>query len=150
MDETSNSEPTPPPDDVVVLLDRSGLLLCLGPALVNSTIIESAIVNISPSGEWTVWPVFTVEGIEQFNAAAASCSTTDPDSEICPSNRLAIVDGYIVVSSPTVNAANFKRDQIVISGNFTESEARELAASLMEDGITLRPVLADLGPAPNS
>lgn len=150
LDATSSSEPTPPPADVIVLLDRAGSRLCLGPALVDSTIVESATVELFGSSQWTVLPVFTEEGIEQFNAAAASCSTTSADLEVCPSSRLAIVDGYTVVSAPTVQAARFERDQVNISGNFTELEARDLAATLVVDGIVLRPVLVDLGPATNS
>lgn len=91
-----------------------------------------------------MFPVFTLDGIEQFNAAAASCSTTRPDLEVCPLSRLAIVDGYSVVSSPTINADSFERDQVIITANFTEMEARDLATSLVADGIVLRPVMADL------
>ena len=137
--------PGPPTDDVVVVLDREGLRLCLGPALVTDTIVESADVSVLPPSEWTVAPVFTLDGIDQFNAAAAQCSTTSPDLDVCPTNRLAIVDGYTVVSSPVVHASSFERDQILISGNLTEEEARDLAASLVVEGIVLRPVLADLG-----
>jgi preprotein translocase subunit SecD len=121
-------------DDYVILSDRDGIRYCLGPAVLDGEsltgdMVETASVSLGPVG-WQVNPTFNSgpEGIDKFNAVAAVCFTGDPD--ICPSRQLAVVLDHQVISAPTINAARFSRDQIVISGSFTEEEARRLSESL--------------------
>ena len=116
----------------VVLADETGNRLCLGPTLLTGDSLETAGVDIDGTGNWTVNPVFRggPEGIDAFNEAAASCFVQSPDPIVCPSGRLAIVLDHVVVSSPTINAPTFGRDQIVISGSFEEEGARDLASVL--------------------
>ena len=78
---------------------------------------------------WSVAPIFTSgsPGIDDFNVIAAACNTFQAS---CPAGRVAIeIDGF-VESAPSVNAAYFERDQITISGSFTEEEAKDLALAL--------------------
>ncbi len=100
----------------------------LGPTAANGTIVETAKAELGPSGEWSVSLVIKDgSGIEQFNAIAAQCNSK---SETCPSGRLAIVLDSRVVSAPTIQQPSFERDQIQITGSFTEREAKDLALVL--------------------
>ena len=146
LDSGSGPTATPPPDEVVVLLARDGARLCLGPVLVAGEIIESAIAKPVPGIGWGIDLVFTVDGIDRFNAAAGRCAPSTNDPSVCPTMRLALVDGDRVVTSPTVQAASFERDQVVISGDYDEAEAKLLADRFQGGGLVIRPVLLDLGP----
>ena len=132
----SSITPTAPeddnPDDYVLLPDRQGNLLCLGPAQLTGDALETARVDIDQFGAWTVNPTFKSgpEGIDAFNDSAAQCVITNPDVNTCPAGRLAIVLDHEVVSSPRIQAAAFSRDRVVISGAFLEEEARDLASVL--------------------
>jgi len=121
-------------DDYVILTDRDGLRYCLGPAVIDGELltgdmVETATVGLGPEG-WQVNPTFNAgaDGIDKFNQIAAVCFSGD--QEVCPSRQLAVVLDHQVISAPVINAARFTRDQIVISGSFTEDEARRLAESL--------------------
>ncbi len=120
-------------DAYVVLGDRAGNRLCLGPTMLTGEVVETADVTLGFTGSgWEVNPVFRpgAAGIDQFNAAARSCYALNPDPNLCPSGRLAIVLDHQVISAPSINAETFARDQIVISGAFEEEEARLLAEAL--------------------
>ena len=121
-------------DAEVQLADRDGFVYQLGPTQLTGTAVETATAGIGQDGLWTVNPVFKAgpEGIDLFNAIAAKCNAGDP---ICPSSqsgpgRLAIVLDSEVLSAPAINEANFSRDQIQISGDFTEEQAKNLAVAL--------------------
>ena len=101
----------------------------LGPTLLTGDALETARATVTPNGEWVVNPVFRpgADGIDRFNAAAAQCK---PPSATCPTGQLAIVLDSRVVSAPSINESAFQRDQIQISGSFTEDSARDLATVL--------------------
>lgn len=101
----------------------------LGPSLLTGKALETARSQLSPQGEWVVNPVFKegAEGIDLFNAAAATCNSK---AATCPNGQLAIVLDGRVISAPSINQPAYSRDQIEISGGFTEKEARELATVL--------------------
>jgi len=136
--ETQLTSTTTSPDDdkadqEVSLPGLDGSVYKLGPTLLTGRTVEDAQAGLQ-NGNWTVNPVFRggEDGIDQFNAAAAKCNAGDPT---CPGSsgqpgRLAIVLDSEVLSAPTINQANFSRDQIEISGSFTEDEAKALAVSL--------------------
>jgi preprotein translocase subunit SecD len=128
------------PDQQVVLPQcdpRTGELVAvylLGPTLVTGDALETARATLNQQGQWVVNPVFKPgpEGIDKFNAAASQCYS---GATACPAQaggrgRLAIVLDSRVVSAPAINAASFSRDQIEISGDFTERTARDLATVL--------------------
>jgi len=106
----------------------------LGPTLLTGRAIESATATVQ-NGQWFVNPTYREgkDGIDLFNAAAAKCNAGDP---ICPAlpgrenGALAIVLDGTVQSAPSINEASFARDQIQISGDFSEQEAKDLALVL--------------------
>ena len=121
-------------DAEVELADRDGFIYRLGPTLLTGTAIETATAGVNQEGLWTVNPVFKEgpEGIDLFNAAAAKCNAGEPECPRSGSNpgRLAIVLDSEVLSAPAINEPSFSRDQIQISGDFTEEQAKNLAVSL--------------------
>ncbi|MEX2658938.1 MAG: protein translocase subunit SecD [Acidimicrobiales bacterium] len=110
----------------------------LGPTQVTGRAVEGAQARLQGAVQWTVELSFTSEGIQAFNALAATCvpaSITCPPSGVSqdsgqPVGSVAIELDGVVQSAPTIQAANFQRDQVVISGSFTEAEAKDLALVL--------------------
>ncbi len=100
----------------------------LGPVLVDASSLESARVA-DVQGPWVVQPIFRegTAGIDRFNAAAAMCFA---QSAQCPTGQLAMVVDGEVISAPNINEPSFERDQIQISGDYTEQSATELANRL--------------------
>jgi preprotein translocase subunit SecD len=140
---------TPDDDDeadaYVVLADTNGNRLCLGPTLLTGEVVETADVALGLGGAgWEVNPTFRPgeQGIDQFNEVADLCFNADP--EICPTRRLAVVLDHTVISAPSINAQRFARDQIVISGDFEEDEARLLAESLRFGALPLELVAQEI------
>ena len=100
----------------------------LGPTAATGKIVSTAAAELDPSGQWSVrLEIKGGSSIDQFNAIAGECFSKSPT---CPSGQLAIVLDSRVVSAPTIQQASFERDQIQISGSFTESEAKDLALVL--------------------
>ncbi|MEX2292154.1 MAG: protein translocase subunit SecD [Acidimicrobiales bacterium] len=100
----------------------------LGPAGATGKIVSTASAQLSQAGEWSVaLEIKGGDGIGQFNAMSSECFSRQAT---CPSGQLAIVLDSVVVSAPTIQQASFQRDQIQISGSFTESEAKDLALVL--------------------
>lgn len=100
----------------------------LGPAGATGKIVQTATATLSQAGKWAV--ALEIKGgssISLFNAMAGECFSKAPT---CPSGQLAIVLDSVVVSAPTIQQASFQRDQIQISGNFSEAEAKDLALVL--------------------
>lgn len=116
--------------DAAVTLENpdTGARLHLGPAVATGEIIEDARARLSPQGQWSVG--LTIRGgeaIDAFNAAAATCFAGSPQ---CPTGQLGIVLDSGVVSAPRIEQPHFQRDQIEITGQFTEAEAQNLALIL--------------------
>jgi preprotein translocase subunit SecD len=101
----------------------------LGPSEATGTIVKTAEAQLSPTGTWGVALEMRggASGIDQFNAIAATCS---PPSDTCPTGQLAIVLDSVVKSAPTIQNATFQADEIEITGDFTEAEAKDLALVL--------------------
>jgi preprotein translocase subunit SecD len=122
------------PDQTVVLpqcnreTNELEAIYQLGPVLLTGDSLETARASI-PQGQWVVGPVFRegADGIDKFNAAAGQCYSK---AATCPTGQLAIVLDSRVISAPSINEATFQRDQIQISGSFTERTARDLATVL--------------------
>lgn len=139
-------------DAYVVLADTNGNRLCLGPTLLTGEVVETADVALGFGGAgWEVNPTFRpgAQGIDQFNEVADLCFNADPD--VCPDTgaldgrgRLAVVLDHSVISAPSINAQRFDRDQIVISGDFEEEEARLLAESLRFGALPLELVAQEI------
>ena len=113
----------------------------LGPALLDERAIESAEAQLQDFGDhrWVVDVVLLPgrDGIDRFNQAARLCNLGDP---VCPPvidgdtgglvGQLAVVVDGVVISAPAINATTFIRDQIQVSGPFTEESANALAKVL--------------------
>lgn len=132
--EPGGLEPTPREEDeadaTVTLPDKNDeFLYVLGPTLATGRVVESARAEIGQTGLWQVNLTMRggAEGIDLFNQAAAQCN---PPTDTCPTGRLAIVLDSVVQSAPQIQESSFERDQIQISGDFTESEAKDLALVL--------------------
>lgn len=108
----------------------------LGPALLTGSAVEDASAGLGQNSGWEVRPVFKAgeKGIDLFNAAASKCYRADP---VCPTRQLGIVLDGEVISAPSINAETFQRDQIQITGSFTEEEARNLALALRYGSLPL-------------
>jgi preprotein translocase subunit SecD len=100
----------------------------LGPTLATGQIVSSARAEI-PQGQWLVALSMKggADGIDKFNEIAAQCN---PPSAVCPAGRLAIVLDSVVQSAPTINEPSYSKDDITISGSFSEGEAKDLALVL--------------------
>ncbi len=134
---------TPTPTEPGVLADAEGVRYCVGPAL--SVGIESAAAVVAPFGP-SIEPVLTEAGIDTFNLLAGECFDPTIGNSSCPSSQIAIVTDGRVLSAPTINAPEFARDQLVISGDFTIEEAGAMAEALAAHQVlTIRPVLLVLG-----
>jgi preprotein translocase subunit SecD len=121
------------PDQIVTLpqCDRETnelmAIYTLGPVMLTGDSLETARTALQ--NEWVVNPVFRsgADGIDRFNLAAQACYS---GSQQCPTKQLAIVLDARVVSAPQIQQSTFDRDQIQISGQFTERSARDLATVL--------------------
>jgi protein-export membrane protein SecD len=99
----------------------------LGEVIISGTDIDRATATIDPSQvvpEWTVAFDLSGDGADRF-AAATTAAVTQPE----PRNEIAIVVDREVISSPRVQSA-ITGGSGVITGAFTEDEARELATQL--------------------
>jgi preprotein translocase subunit SecD len=67
------------------------------------------------------------EGEDLWNALTTLCYNRD---ELCPTGQVAIVLDGEVISAPVVQEPVFTGGQVQITGNFTETEARDLAKIL--------------------
>jgi preprotein translocase subunit SecD len=121
-------------DQEVVLPDRDdpNTRYLLGPTTVLGNAVSTARASFDGVSEWYVDLEMTGEGIEGWNTLAAECYAGGPT---CPGllgaqGQLAITLDGEVVSAPTVNSPSFERDQISISGAFSEGEAKDLALVL--------------------
>src|SRR5262245_10914999 len=101
----------------------------LGPSLATGRIVKTASADIQ-NGQWLVRLEMRggENGIDKFNEIASQCYSGAPD--VCPSRRLAIVLDAVVQSAPSINNPSYTKDQIQISGSFTEGEAKDLALVL--------------------
>lgn len=99
----------------------------LGPTEATGEILRGARAQLGGVGEWQVNVRVRGSRIDEFNAIAADCFN---GSQTCPTRQLAIVLDARVVSAPAINAPSFDPDQISITGQFTEREAKDLALVL--------------------
>jgi preprotein translocase subunit SecD len=115
-----------------LLPTRDGSVLCVGPAQGTGEVFERGSAQATLEQGWGVAVDLRSDGQATWNNLAGQCYNTTPT---CPSTQpglrgqLAIVLDGIVQSAPQVNQPNFT-DSVAITGDFTEDEARSLAAVL--------------------
>ncbi|HET9671860.1 MAG TPA: hypothetical protein VFQ40_03315, partial [Actinomycetota bacterium] len=101
----------------------------LGPVVISGDDFEDADAVLSSQGqlgavsEWTVSFDLDEDGSAAFEEATSEALNAAP-----PLNQIAIVVDRVVISSPTVNGVI--SSQGVITGGFTEQEAKDLATQL--------------------
>jgi preprotein translocase subunit SecD len=115
------------------------------PARVTGEIVSGAIANFSVGQGWFV----SVDlrggspGADDFNNLAGVCFVRD--ATVCPSGRIAIeIDGF-VESAPSVQSPDLGRT-VQITGNFSESEAKDLALVLRFGSLPLSFEAEDVNP----
>ena len=106
----------------------------LGPTALAGDGLEGAVARFDSFTGWHVAPTFEAGplGIDRFNDVSFRCHSRDLS---CPSGQIAFEIDNEVISAPAVQSENavfepFARDEIVISGGFSEQEAREVALVL--------------------
>lgn len=125
----SVSQDTTDPNANAVLLGQSGEAYLVGPAGATGKVFTNNAQAVINNGNWTV----TVElrkgadGADLWNALTTKCFKRDAT---CPTARVAIALDGKVISAPTVQEAVFTGGNVQISGDFSQSEARDLAKIL--------------------
>ncbi len=108
----------------VVLPDRDGeLVYVLGPAELVGTAVDTAraVFGAEAGQAWTIEVDFTDEGGDEFVEKIATPFV---------GQQVAIVLDGVVKSAPTINPDITSGDRVVITGEFSEGEARDLATVL--------------------
>jgi len=112
--------------------DRTRCLL-LGPVGFEGTALSRAKAEIDQSGQWLV--SVRVKGGSKDKANALFNDCNSGTSQTCPGGqngpgRAAIVLDKEVISDPAVQAQNLADDDFQITGNFTQSDAKQLEVVL--------------------
>jgi len=117
------------PQGVEILPGRDGLQYLLAPAGATGQVFDSTASAGIESGQWTVVVGLRrgAEGEDLWNALTTLCYNRD---QLCPTGQVAIVLDGEVISAPVVQEPVFTGGQVQITGNFTETEARDLAKIL--------------------
>jgi preprotein translocase subunit SecD len=125
----SISEDTTDPNANALLNGQNGEAYLVGPAGATGKVFTNNAQAVINNGNWTV----TVElrkgadGADLWNALTTKCFNRDAT---CPTARIAIALDGVVISAPTVQEAVFTGGNVQISGDFSQSEARDLAKIL--------------------
>lgn len=139
-------DPVTPPDEIeddaeVVLQgeeDEAGTVVTyrLGPMGADGTAVEDAQAQVGNLGSWQVALTLNegADGIDAWNTMATECFSRAPT---CPTAQIAIELDGTVVSAPEVQTPTFARDEISITGSFTEGEAKDLALVLRYGALPL-------------
>ncbi len=130
-------------DEDLVLPDEAGTPLRLGPATLTGDAVDDARATIQQDlgVQWTVQLRFRGDGSSQWAelTGEAACEAAGD-----PRRRIAIVLDREVISSPQVDpevpcGEGISGGETVITGDFTEAEAKDLAA-LIQGGALPVPV----------
>jgi preprotein translocase subunit SecD len=98
----------------------------LGPAAFTGKLVSGARAEFQGGQQgWVVNLSLRDEGATKFNALAAESFPKTP-----PQNSVAIVLDGVVQSAPAFQESNFEGGNVQISGDFSETEARDLATVL--------------------
>ncbi|HMC79939.1 MAG TPA: protein translocase subunit SecD, partial [Acidimicrobiia bacterium] len=120
--------------------DNGGNRLSLGPELMTGKDVKSADARFESGTGWDVHLSFTGDGFNKFNDIAAKYV----------GKQIAIVLDGVVQSYPVIKDAKFTTNDVVISGNFKESEAKSLALVLRYGALPValeRQTVQDVSPS---
>jgi preprotein translocase subunit SecD len=133
-------------DQEVVLPVRKGseeqgaARLRLGPTLMTGRDVKSARAAFESGQGWVVHLSFTGDGFNTFNDIAAKYV----------GQQISIVLDGVVQSYPVIQSAKFDSNDVVISGNFKEREAKDLALVLKYGALPVpleRQTIQDVSPS---
>lgn len=139
------------PGQTVLPGQNDGLLYLLGPAEATGEVFSSDSSAQIDAGKWVVVAQLRggAAGADLWNALAAKCFAGGAD---CPTKSIAIILDGQVISAPVVQTPNFTGGSVQITGDFTESDAQDLAKILQFgavpvdfDAPTVQTVSATLG-----
>ncbi len=114
--------------------------LRMGPTLMTGRDVSSARAAFESGQGWVVHLSFTGEGFDKFNDLAAQYV----------GRQIAIVLDGVVQSYPVIRDAKFDTNDVVISGNFKEAEAKDLALVLKYGALPIpleRQTVQDVSPS---
>jgi preprotein translocase subunit SecD len=116
------------PGQQAILEGSDGLVYFTGPAGATGEVFENDAVAEIANGAWVVNVSLRggVQGEGAWNALANECFNR---ASTCPTGQIAIVLDGVVISAPVVQTNNFQ-GSVQISGDFSESEAVDLAKIL--------------------
>ena len=122
-----------PADKLLVTCDSDGFKYILGPTAVEGTHLNGADAGLPGSGvgSWQVNLSFDGTGTKQF-----AQTTKDLVGQQSPQNQFAIVLDGQVVSAPVVQS-EIPTGRAEITGNFSQSEAKDLANVLKYGALPL-------------
>jgi preprotein translocase subunit SecD len=139
------TSPTPPaemgdaadPSATVIVQNTDGSeIYQLGPSFATGEVFNNDATADIISGGWGVRVTLKngAAGSDLWNIGAAQCYAK---STTCPTGRMAIVLDGVVQSAPSVNQPSFSGG-VDITGNFKESEAKDLARVLKSGALPVR------------
>ena len=129
-------DPADPTATIIVQNTDGSEIYQLGPSFATGEVFNNdAKADIITSG-WGVRVTLKSgsSGADLWNIGAAQCFAK---STTCPTGRMAIVLDGVVQSAPSVNQPSFSGG-VDITGNFKESEAKELARVLKSGALPVR------------
>ncbi|MFM8856853.1 MAG: protein translocase subunit SecD [Actinomycetota bacterium] len=129
-------DPNDPAAIVIVQSVDGSEIYQLGPSFATGEVFADDATADIIQGSWGVRVSLRsgAEGSDLWNIGAAQCFSR---TQICPTGRMAIVLDGVVQSAPSVNQPSFTGG-VDITGNFQESEARELARVLKSGALPVR------------
>ena len=124
------------PNKIALLQGRDGLVYYAGPAGATGQVFKNDASAQINNGSWVVVVGLKggSEGEGKWNALANECFSK---ASTCPTGQIAIVLDGTVISAPVVQTNNFS-GSVQISGDFAESEARDLAKILEFGAVPVR------------
>lgn len=131
-----SGDPNDPTSAVIVQNIDGTEIYQLGPAFATGEVFNSDATADIIKGGWGVRVTLKrgASGEDLWNIGASQCYS---GSSSCPTRRMAIVLDGVVQSAPTVNQPSFSGG-VDITGNFKESEAKDLARVLKSGALPVR------------
>ena len=142
---SDDTTPTPPaemgdpadPTATIIVQNTDGSeIYQLGPSFATGEVFNNDAQADIISGGWGVRVTLKngSTGSDLWNIGAAQCYAK---SATCPTGRMAIVLDGVVQSAPSVNQPSFSGG-VDITGNFKESESKDLARVLKSGALPVR------------
>lgn len=131
------------PAATVLLTDGKGNGYYVGPAAASGKVFNNDAKAEVQNGAWVVVIGLRkgADGDELWNALTTKCYSRDVT---CPTAQVAIVLDGTVISAPVVQEPVFAGGSVQISGDFTESEARDLAKILEFGAVPVKFVVSQV------